>query len=301
MTLSADSRGVDANLSKFDHGINRIAVSPDESLIATSDVDMNVQVERDGEIVFRRNFTSKSEKIRPMDRVRGLAFGKCGTMLYIAAGDRLRAVSTETWREVWSYVAPKSFGFLIISPMCLDIAADGRVIVAFDNGTMKSWTPEGKEVSIVKDNDVPRWLTCARDNAFVMGSDTFSVCRWHIESGEKERIQLRDRAFGFAANSTCRLFAVRTLAEISIWDFERRSQISSIKVDPCMPMLSFHPTKDLLVCGEQNRVRVLTPSGDCLEDFEVEAASVICCGFTMAGQKLLLGCTDARVLGRNLT
>lgn len=300
MTLSANSdRGLETQ-PIFAHGINHVAVSPNGLLTAMSDVDMNVRVESKSGIEFKQNFHSKNEKIRPTDRVRGLSFSADGLQLFVASGDRVLSFSTITWFQVWEYVAPRSFGFLIISPIALGASRMGDFVGAFDNGSMTVWSEDGVRKQVIRDNDSPRWLRFADDGASILGTDSFSVCRWKLSNGvRKDKIALKDHAFGFAADSKCQTFAIRTLSEISLWDFDSREMLTRFPVSASIPLLAFHPSLPLLVCGEQNRIKVVDYAGEVLEEYALDVASALSIGFSVDGSEMLVGCTDLNLIRCN--
>ncbi len=297
MTLSANTGKKRSGQHSFDHGINHVVVSKDGRLIATSDVDMNVRVESNGNCVFDQNFQSENEKIRPTDRIRGLCFSEDSSLLWVASGDRVLAFSTRAWLQVWEYVAPRSFGFLIISPIALDSSKTGDFVGAFDNGSMSIWSQDGIRKHTIRDNDSPRWLRYSEDGSSIMGTDSFSVCRWNLPGGKsKEKIALSDRAFGFASSPDCKTFAIRTLSEILIRDFDSRTILSKFRVGASIPLLAFHPSEPLVIYGEQNCIRVVDYSGQVLEEKSLDVASALSIGFADGGKRLLVGCTELNLI-----
>ncbi len=189
-------------LAHFEHGFNRVAVSADGRFIATSDVDMNIVVRQGEEVVFDGNFGSDNDKIRPTERVRGLAFSPGGDTLYIAAGSEVAAIRTTTWMPAWYYEPPRSFGFLIVSPIALDVAATGDVAVAFDNGSIVVWDGNGTKKETIRDNDSPRWMRFVAGGSELVGSDSFSLCKWHpAERKKKSKIVPQSRIFSIDEGS----------------------------------------------------------------------------------------------------
>ncbi|MFX8937935.1 hypothetical protein ABTN00_20015, partial [Acinetobacter baumannii] len=83
-------------------------------------------------------------KVKPTERIRDIAFSPDGTRIYVAAADQVTAVDVESGETAWVYTAPRSFGFLIISPWSLDVSEEGEVVAAFDNGTIVSWDATGQ-------------------------------------------------------------------------------------------------------------------------------------------------------------
>jgi len=289
-----------STLEHFEHGINRVAVSADAKLIATSDVDMNVVVYRGQDVLFSHNLGSANEKIRPTERVRGLAFAPNADLLYVASGDQVTAISTDGWQIAWTYEAPRSFGFLIISPIALDVADNGDVAAAFDNGSIVVWDGLGNRKHTVKDNDSPRWLEFVANGQLVVGSDSFSICSWTMHDSKRKQIRLQDRIFGLDVNAAGTVAATRSLTDISLWDLSTQRQMCSIPVGPGIPLVKVHPNKPLLVYGERNRIRIVDYSGTLLMDFELAVASALSAAFTADGSELLLGCTEHQLIRRNI-
>ncbi len=296
MFVAEKDAPVSTHVDRFQHGINRFAISRDGKLRATSDVDMNVVIESEGTVIFNENFSSANEKIKPTERVRGLAFSPDGSQIYIAAGEKLWAIGAYDGQIRWSYVAPRSFGFLIISPMTLDVSTKGEIAVAFDNGSVKVWDSRGELRARWNDNDCPRTLKYAADAGRIVGTDSFSLCIWDLANLKaKRKIVMPDRVYGMDLNQAGTIAAVRTLKEVLIWDLERASRICSIPVEPGTPIVALHPSKPLVACGEGSRISFSALSGQFLSRHELDAASGLCMAFDHSGSELIVGCTHHRV------
>ena len=297
------SSELDSTFAKsFAHGINRIAVNEVQKFTAYSDVDMNVTVVQGPEIVFSHNFTSLNEKIRPTDRVRGLVFSPDGDHLYVAAGDCVRAIDTSTWNLNWSVEAPRSFGFLIISPMSIDVTPAGDVVIAFDNGSFGLWNRQGQRQTLIKDNDTPRWLRSANGGRQVVGSDSYSIVTWLLsEKFRKKRVQLTSKAFAFDAHSSGEVVAIRDLTGIVIWSLSTLQPIRTLKVSPSLPLVAFHPQRHLLAYGEKSRVVLVDTEGNLVNEFDLPVASAVSIAFTTESEELVIGCTDNLLVRQSLS
>jgi WD40 repeat protein len=280
-------------LEHFAHGYNRVAVSKDSRFVATSDVDMNIVVRENGVIVFEWNFGSDNDKIRPTERVRGLTFSPRGDRLVIAAGSELIAIRTDRWVSEWVYEAPRSFGFLIISPIAVDVAHNGDIVAAFDNGTIVVWDAEGNKKHSFHDNDSPRWLRFVAGGEEVVGSDSFSLCRWNLNKPKKKlKIRLTDRVFAFDADEVGNAAATRSLQDIVIWDLHSREARCVIPVGVGVPVAALHPTRNLLAFSERNHVKIVDYKGECVQQRDLETTSALSMAFSPAGDELLVGCTE---------
>src|SRR5471030_1106257 len=242
-------------LAHFEHGYNRVAVSADGRFVATSDVDMNIVVRQGEDVVFDGNFGSDNDKIRPTERVRGLAFSPTGATLYIAAGSEVAALRTATWMPAWHYEPPRSLGLLIVSPIALDVSANGDVAAAFDNGSIVVWDSAGIKKQTIRDNDSPRWMRFVADGSELVGSDSFSLCKWHPAQRKKMvKIVPQSRIFSIDADRTGQFAAVRTLQDVAIWELRERELIASIPVAPGVPVVAFYPSSELVAYAEKGRI-----------------------------------------------
>jgi len=301
MTTVAPSEPRSGPLEHFEHGFNRVAVSPDSTMIATGDVDMNVIARKSGDIVFEASFESENEKIRPTERIRGLVFSADATALYVAAGSILSALNTTDWAPKWTYEAPRSFGFLIISPISVDAAANGDVAAAFDNGSIVVWDSVGKKKQIVHDNDSPRWMRFGATEEELIGCDGFSLCKWDLSRKKrKAKIQLKERVFAMEVHRSGQFAATRTLQDVVLWDLATMSVVARIPVRPGIPVLAFHPTQKRIAFAERNCVKVADFGGQVVEQFDLAVASALSMQYTASGEEILIGCTEHKLLRRRL-
>ena len=285
-------------LENFEHGFNRVIVSSDERYIATSDVDMNVIVREHDRVVFEHNLSSDNEKIKPTERIRGMKFSPSGEYLYVAAGSILTAWRTEGWEIAWTYEAPRSFGFLIISPIALDVAETGDVAVAFDNGSIVVWNADGRPKAKIQDNDSPRWLRFMADGKSIVGSDSFSLAKWDVDRRKRSlRIQLRDRVFGLDVDTRGGVAITRTLQDIVLWDLDRSQILKVLPIGPGAPVVALDSTSRRMAYAERNHVRVVNYEGVLLDEFFLDVASALSMVFLPESNELLVGCTE-RVLAR---
>src|SRR5689334_11467039 len=92
-----------------DDPVNHVAFSPRGDLIATSDTAMTARVWRNRQQILHLDLRSISDKVRPTERIRSLAFSAEGNRLYIAAGENVAAYDLTRPRNEpdWIFVAPR--------------------------------------------------------------------------------------------------------------------------------------------------------------------------------------------------
>lgn len=270
-------------------GINHVVYSPDGRHIATSDVQMNVAVYRDGELVMERNLRSESDKVRPTERIRGLQFSADGRRVFVAAADTVFALETATGDTAWSYEPPRSFGFLIISPVALT-AMGGLVAASFDNGSVAVWDENGVLRCLWQDNDSPRQFVFGYEGTRLVGTDSFSLCIWSATSRAKElRIPLPNRAFGFAASPSGKFVALRTLQDIVLWDVEQRRVMATVPAEPGLPVLAFRPGAETFAVAARDSVILMGYDGRETARYRVEGGQILSMAFRNDGKELALG------------
>lgn len=279
-------------------GLNNIVFSPTGRLIAISDVRMNVWVRREQEIVFSANYENINPKIRATDRIRDLAF-QGDRYLWIAAGESVRKIDLNEGRELLNYVAPRDWGFLVISPTSIAIAPNGWVAVAFDNGGIAIWSEYGELVQQWTDNDGPRKTSFLDDGERLFGTDSFSLCIWEVATREKiHRWPLEGRAFGVAVCPEYKWVATRGLHEAVVWDLRTGTPFARFNVRPGLPLLQFHPTRPWLGLGAQNGIDVIDVSlSERVEWLPLEGMSLISFAFSPEGDLVLAGTSEETLIG----
>lgn len=270
-------------------GINHVVYSPDGRYIATSDVQMNVAVYRDGELVMERNLRSESEKVRPTERIRGLEFSTNGERVFVAAADTVYALDVQTGSTAWVYEPPRSFGFLIISPVALT-AMNGLIAAAFDNGSVAVWDENGVLRCLWQDNDAPRQFNFGYEGTRLIGTDSFSLCVWNASTRTKDvRIPLPSRAFGFACSKSGNVVALRTLQDIVLWNVEERRIIATVPAEPGLPVLAFRPGGEELAVAARDSVIVMDYAGRETARYRENGAQILSMSFRPDGKELALG------------
>lgn len=290
MATIAIERRADVNLSSHSLGINHIAFDPRGNGIAVSDASMNVRRLIDESWVADCLLTSKNEKVRPTERIRDIAFSMDGRTLFVAAGDTLYGLDAESLETVWTYEPPRSFGFLIISPIALAVAGNGDVAASFDNGSMAVWDAKLRLKVLWQDNDTPRRLGFSTDGKVLMGSDSFSVCLWDVQTRQKvKKLPLVERAYGIAMRDAEPRVALRTLHSIEIWDLTQMRRTGVRPALPGLPICAFHPSENLVISGSRNGVQILNGDLSVRSEHWVDEAAVTSLAVHPSGNHLLVG------------
>ncbi len=276
-------------------GINHVAFSPDSRLMAQSDTSMRLSVMRDGTEVFSLKLSTKDDKIRPTERIRGLSFSHDGSLLFVAAGDRLHAFDVSKGIRAWSYRAPRSFGFLIISPIAV-ASSLGLVASAFDNGTLGVWTEAGSLKSLWHDNDSPRYIGFLPDGDRLVGSDSFSVRTWNVATRKKEaRFRLPQRVYSLAASPSVPVVAFRTLHDLILFDCDELRILHTLPVGSGLPLAALHPCEALVAVGDRHGFNLVDFSGALKERHTINDCRLLSLAFKPDGSAVVAGCSDRSV------
>jgi WD40 repeat protein len=275
-------------------GINHIAFDTSGELMAFSDVYMHVTVQKDGLTALERDFNFMDDRIRAIQRIRGLQFSEDASILFVVAGDTLYAVDVETGNDVWTYTAPRSFAFLVISPCCVTVRG-GFVAASFDNGYIGVWSEDGLLQSLWHHNDAPRQMAFTSDAQTLVGTDSFSITTWNWQTRKRTyRVRLRDRAYGFALAPNSTSVAVWNLACVDIYSLVTGEVSATLKVGPGFPSLAFAPDGSSLAVCEDDRTRIYSLSG--VDQGACNAESqVLSVAFDPKGDSLAMGCSDGKV------
>lgn len=278
-------------------GTNHVLYSPDGTLVATSDVRLNIEVRREETVLFRANYESDNPKIRSSERVRGLAFSSDGRTLWIASGDTVRAVEIESGEVWWQFTPARSFGFLISSPSALAVSERGDIGLAFDNGSL-AFVPrptpgDRQSFPVWKDNETPRHLAFTHGGERLVGVDNFCIVGWDTQTHKKTlRIPVIEKVYGSAIHPSKPFVITRHLSSAELWDTNSKSVIGRFPVKIGLPLAAFHPTKPWIALGSHNEVEIFSFEGELVRRFEVSDAYVVSFGFSPTGNELAVGCSD---------
>ena len=272
--------------------IQSIAFASNPELYATGDTQRNVKVWHRGNILFQLNLSSRYDKVKPTERIRGLAFSPTGETLYTACGDQLRAYSMTTGEVRWAYQPPRHFGFLIISPIALSVAASGDVAIATDAGKMSVWTSEGAMKSHWWDNDNPRHIAFVNDDR-IIGTDSFSVCTWKSALGRKQdKRRLVERAYGFASTSDGSRFCLRSIRAVELFDTESLELVEKYPIDFGPPLVSISNDGAKVAVGGLNDVYIYDVGRDNSQRLHIGSAAPRSLKISPNGHQIAVGCSD---------
>lgn len=285
----------DLRLTGHEFPVNGIAFSSDGLLVATSDVERQLKIWTHGAELTEVNLASPSMKIWPTERVRGIRFYPRSSQVVVASGDSVRRMDAPTGRIDWTCTAPRHWGFLITSPLSIDVNQRHDVVACFDNGSIAIWDVDMRLRSLWSVNDAPRSIRFSHDGLRLYGSDGFSVCAWDAETRQKIGKKVwRERIYGFAVSPISDLVAVRTLAAIEILDLSAGTSLASRPVGGSLPIASFCPQGTLFAFAQPNGVELF--------DFASGTSGFLICGervvaleFTPGGDSLALGFGDGSV------
>lgn len=281
--------------------IQSLAFTPDLRLMACGDTQRRVRVCFEGQVIHELNLSSKQDKIKPTERIRGLAFSAAGETLYTACGDVIRAISMTTGESRWVYRPARSFGFLVVSPIAIAFSAAGELAVATDAGRMSLFTAEGAMRSHWWDNDSPRHMAFLDDQR-VVGCDSFSLCTWRMAAGKKvDRTRLPDRVYGFACAPSAGIVCLRTIHAVEVWDMAANAKIARFTVPVGPPLVAVSPDgKEVFFSGTDVLLRGCIADGQ-LTAFPVSGAELRSLTVRPDGKAVVAGCSDGTVRHWDLT
>jgi len=275
--------------------IQTIAFSHDCRLMAVGDTQRNAKVYFDGVAIHEINLASRQDKIRPTERIRGLAFSPNGENLYAACGDLVRAFSMTTGEQKWQYRPARSFGFLIVSQITLAVSSTGDIAVATDAGRLSLWTPDGALRAHWWDNDSPRQLAFLDDETAV-GTDSFSMCTWKMGMSRKlSRKRLHDRIYGFAAAPNAQRVCIRSIHGIEVWDLSADVMVAKHDVPFGPPLVAMSADGNKVFFGGTDELIALDVTQGSSNSFEIQEASIRSLALRPDGTAVVAGCSDGTV------
>lgn len=270
--------------------VNQIAHSAD--LLATADTDLRLRLWKGGKLVHAVDLATHDDHIRPTERCRGLAFSPDGRWLWAAAANFVAKIEVGSGRVGWRYVVPRSYGFLVMSPLCLDVDPSGCAVVGMDNGTLTRLDPETDQALVWKDNEAPRWLRVLGEGR-AAGSDGFHVSVWDTETRRRVRSHRPSRrVFGFDAHPSG-LAAIRMLTECRNVDLESGEVLGHAPVERGLPIVRFSPDGERFALLFEESVAVFHRDGAAVRRFE---AGEVLVSMVWDGDAVLSGTRTGRVL-----
>lgn len=277
--------------------VNHIVFSPDGGSMATSDTQMEIRVWRDGVLLRKYQVGSATEKVRSSERVRAIAFDPTGEFLFVSAADEVSAfaVSANEHRPAWTFSAPRSWGFLIVSPTDVVVSPEGNLAAAFDNGMLVTWAPGGIQTATIRHHAAPRRIAFRAEGELI-GFEAFHLSTWAPPQRKPVwRRHFEDRIYAFAVSRDGAWVARRHLWYTAIAAVETGEEIARREVGRGLPLLTFVGPTRMLAIGTQHAIH--------LEDLETgEArfllfpeAELISLTASPDGGQVLAGCADGSV------
>jgi WD40 repeat protein len=200
----------------------------------------------------------------------------------------------------WSYRPPRSFGFLIVSPIALAVSKAGDVAIATDAGRMSVWTSEGALKSHWWDNDSPRLLSFANGEG-LLGTDSFTLASWKAATGRKQhRQKLRERAFGFAATPDGARACIRTIHHVELIDTGSNEVLESYPLEFGPPLVTISSGGDIVAFSGLNDITVRRVGTDHVHRLQVTGAYVRSLKLSPDGRSVAAGCSDGTLRFWNL-
>ncbi|MDX2066330.1 MAG: hypothetical protein SFX74_11350, partial [Fimbriimonadaceae bacterium] len=249
---SADSGRLPVGAQIAVYGVNQIAMPPDAAWRVSATTAMELRVESTGEDASPRwsiDLTSRDQKVRPTDRVRGLIVAPDGQHVIAAVADRVLALASATGSVTWEHVPPRSFGFLVVSPTSI-VGDAARVFAAFDNGTIIEWSYEGRLNRLWHVPECPRLLGIGLD--FLYGCDGHYLNAWRVDAAEPgkpprvSRTRMPDRTFAISTAPNAHRVATRSLHTVDVWeasaDGSALTPVSRFNIGTGLPLLALHPS-----------------------------------------------------------
>ncbi len=280
-----------------DDPINQISFAPDKTVMATADTRMRLRIWKDGAVLSDFDLRSMLDKVRSTERVRGIRFSSNSQRVIVAAGEWLNAYDLGGPEEpAWSFIAPRLFAFLIVSPTSLAVSNQDVVAAAFDNGTILFFDIDGNKTSQIRHNAAPRSIGFLPDGR-VVGTDSFSVSLW--DSGQRKPVwhrQSRGRIYGMAVSGDGELMAVRRLFTVLVLKTQSGEEVATYKVGRGLPLVTFSPSQPLLALGRQHGIDLYNfADAGAGRTLALEDAELISLAFSADGGAVAAGCSDGTV------
>jgi hypothetical protein len=276
-------------------GINHIALDPVRRLCVLADTAMGLQAFHGETLLWTKYLGSDNDKIRPTQRIRALSLS--GDSLFVAAGDSIDEYEVESGDIAWSHTPPRSWGFLITSPVAVAHDRD-TVVAAFDNGTLGRWNRQTFRSQIKHLNDTPRWLGLHGDE--IIGSDGYSLTVWDRESLTPLTHQrLRTKVHGLALSPVGSRVALTTLHGIEIWDWSTHQPLFQISTRIGRPAICFNASGSLYI-AESGRLSQVTPQQDVSTIHSEDLKKPLCCTHDELTGSTLVGDAHGQVVSLSL-
>jgi len=271
-------------LEKGLHGVQSFARQGQLTAVGTAGRQIRLYSGRD--LLWQTDLRSHDARVRPMERVRSIAFSNAGDQVYIACGDSLKCLDAATGRELWRHVPPRMLGFIIASPYGVCVTENDEVVVSFDSARWAVLDRSGKVKRSFRDNDSPRLFEVVQGR--MIGAEGMRVGQWDIESGVKVTGKVfSERIHAFSASPDGRS-AVRLLHRIIFLDAHLRCQ-GEMPAPVGTPVMRLSPDGERIACAHRNEVGIYDLKGTLLETVPFPTRVI---GLSWSNSELLIGGLD---------
>ena len=280
------------------HGcpVQSIAFNNTGQLLATGDTSRHLRAWFNSRPFFEADVRTRIENVKSIDRIRGVAFAPDARRLYVASGDTLRAFDLLRREEIWRFTPPRSFGFLIVSPVAVTVSPAGNVVACTDAGVVYVLDSDGRRLGRWSDNEAPRQMSFTPSGLDLVGVDGFSVSVWDTYSGRKlRRMRSRERIFGMALASIPGTIAVRTLHQVELKQLDTLETFHQMVAPTGLPLMAFSPDGSMLALGGKEEVLLYRNGAQYPEILPTPGARVLSLTFHPAGSFFAAGCSDGIV------
>jgi len=276
--------------------IVQIAFSANGRLCALGDSAMHIALVDDSTQKWKIDVTSSTRKALSLQRIRRMAFDPSGSMLVIANSDRLAAFDVSSGAEIWSYSPPNLFSFLIQGPSDFAILSDSQLLVPFDEGSLNIWNINGWSERRKRMSVAPRMIAMLPDRESFVGSDGSQTFLWEVQGfARKHKITL-ERVYSLVAHAVQPVVGMRTLDQFHIFDAPNKRILTTIDVDPGLPLLAASPSAELFAVGGECGAMLVNFCGEPVGSVKTHSGSrLTALAFHPSGRTVALGGIDGEV------
>jgi WD40 repeat protein len=283
-----------AILTGHEAPVKLVTMSPDGRLLATADVDRQLKVWQDGKVVLDKSLRTWNDRFLALDRIRSMQFWLDSQRLYVASGETVKAYRVPDEEPIWEHGRLPTWAFLITCPQCIAISSKGEMAAVYDDGALE--IHRGNHRVVWTDNDVPKTFSYLRDGTRIAGTDGISICIWDAGTGAKlAKRKPRRKIFGLATSPVKDVIATRSLHELELWDSETGERQASIATSPGLPILAFHPNREMLVAGDARGFFYAGYDGTIYKRIDTQGFSPLSFAFSPTGDRLYVGCSDCAI------
>jgi WD40 repeat protein len=276
--------------------IRQIAFSGDGSLMATADTDRWLKIYHEGRLVMEKWLKHPNDRLRSLDRIRSMAFDRHGRTIYVASGESVRGLDLLHGETVWETVAGPTFGFLITTPLSLDVGSNNQVAVAYADGHIEIADPAwGLHSRRWHDNDGPQHVRFMNDGHRIIGCDYFALCIWDTTTGTKVARYVPDeRLYAMEASPIHPVVATRSRGHVLLWHAETGASLARIPVGPGLPSMAFSNQRRWVAAGDADGTSVFDFEGNLVARLESPRVVPLSLAFSPRGS-LYIGSSDGIV------